>query len=159
MQKRILFFMIIWAGVMRTAYPANEMVSVFNLPTARTTGDKILLLDVGHRYIDVNKHTTNINTTFGFGLADWADIYAGYAFKNKDIIGSAKINFMDDLNSDSAPFSFALAAGAGYKDTNQINNAVSMSYTGEHKTKAVTVLDNNDRGLCVLPDDIRKTFF
>lgn len=128
---------------MRT-HASNEVTNIMNLPTCQTTGSGIILFDVGHRYLDVNRHTTNINITFGYGFTDWLDIYTGYSFKNKDIVLSGKATVLNDFSSD-APFSLALVVGGGYKDTNEINNSVSTSYADKDHAQSTTVLESKDR--------------
>lgn len=117
---------------------------IFNLQNSQTAGSGIFILDVGHRYIDVNSHTTNINLALTYGLFNPLDITAAYSFKNKDIIGAMKLNIFNDF-SDSDIISISLYGGAGYKDTNQVNNTVSMSSADKDNIKARTTLDSKDR--------------
>lgn len=88
---------------------------IFNLPTAQTTGSRIILLDVGHRYFDPIRHTTNVNITLGYGITDSLDIYAGESFKNLDTAGGLKLNILDDSSNQPDAISLALHLGGGYK--------------------------------------------
>jgi hypothetical protein len=123
----------------------NEVVSTLVLPTSETTGKQIVLLDVGHRYLDVNRHTTNVNISFGYGITSGIDAYVGYSFKNKDTILSSKVNILNDLEDKGSILSLALVAGGGYKDINEINNSASLSYMDSKHVKSVHVLDKKDR--------------
>jgi hypothetical protein len=157
-KKIITLTVIMIFGIIIKAYAANEVTNIMNLPTCQTTGSKIVLFDVGHRYLDVNRLTTNINITIGFGFTDWLDAYAGYSFKNKDIIASGKVTLLNDFSSGSL-FSFAIVAGGGYKDTNQVNNAVSTSYADKDHGKSTTVLESNDRASFFVQAVIQKHMF
>jgi hypothetical protein len=117
---------------------------VFNLPACQTNGSGIFSVDVGHRYFDVNRHTTNINLALTYGLFNPLDITAAYSFKNKDIIGSMKLNIFNDF-SESDWIGVSLYGGAGYKDTNQVNNTFSMSLADDSNVEAVTTLESKDR--------------
>lgn len=136
----ILFLLIL----INNAFASNEITYLFNLPTCQTTGSNIILFDLGHRYLDVNRHTTNINMTLGYGITDWLDVYAGYSFKNKDIIASTKINILNDF-SENDLFSLGLYLGGGYKDTNQVNDAVSLTYADKNAREAKTIMKDSDR--------------
>ncbi|TAL33452.1 MAG: hypothetical protein EPN93_13815 [Spirochaetes bacterium] len=101
------------------AFAGGVVNNIFFLPTGETAGSGILLLDVGHRYFDPIKHTTNVNITLGYGITDWWDVYAARSFKNMDIVGTTKINILDDRKPKGAPFSLAILAGGGYKEDSQ----------------------------------------
>ena len=157
MIKKILFsfcFIILSTSILNAN---NEVVYVFNLPTYQTTGSGIFLFDVGHRYLDVNRHTTNINISLGYGITNWLDIYTGFAFKNKDIVGSFKATIVDGTNK--GLFSFAFVAGGGYKDTNEMNNSVSLTSADKDGRKSTTVLDSKDRPSYFSQVVIQKHFF
>jgi hypothetical protein len=156
--KIIIMIVAMVLGIIINAHAANEVTNIMNLPTCQTTGSKIVLFDVGHRYLDVNRHTTNINITFGYGFTDWMDAYAGYSFKNKDIIASGKVTILNDFSSGGL-LSFAIVAGAGYKDTNQINNSVSTSYADKDHSKSTTVLDSKERASYFAQVVIQKHLF
>jgi|GEM_PF-1283620 len=133
------------AMFMYTGVSASGFVPyVFNLPACQTAGSGIFIADVGHRYLDTNRHTTNINLALTYGIFNPLDITAAYSFKNKDIIGSMKLNIFNDF-SGSDWIGLSLYGGAGYKDTNQVNNTVSMSAADDSNVEAVTTLDSKDR--------------
>jgi hypothetical protein len=142
--KRFILCTFCFFLIAKSLYASNEVTYLMNLPTCQTTGNDLFLFDVGHRYLDVNRHTTNINITLGYGITNWLDIYTGFAFKNKDIVASVKANILNDLSS-NAPFSLALVLGGGYKDTNEVNNSISLTYADKDGRKAETVLDSKDR--------------
>ncbi len=144
MLKRFMLCALVFIILISSLYANNEVTYLLNLPACQTTGSEIFLLDVGHRYLDVNRHTTNINITLGYGLTSWLDAYAGFAFKNKDVVASAKATMLNDFTA-NASFSFAFVLGGGYKDTNEINNSISLTYTDKGARKAKTVLDSKDR--------------
>jgi len=144
MYKKIflLSFIIIF---IRTGWPASAVVPyVFNLPACQTGGDGIINLDVGHRYFDVNRHTTNVSIALSYGLFNPLDITAAYTFKNKDIIGAVKYNVFNDFSGTDF-IGLSLYGGAGYKDTNQVNNTFSMSSADDSNVESVTTLDSKDR--------------
>lgn len=142
LKKMPIIFIL--AVFINNAFASNEITNIFNLPTAQTTGSNIFLFDVGHRYLDVNRHTTNINMTIGYGFTDWFDIYAGFAFKNKDVLASTKINILNDFSMNNI-FSLALFLGGGYKDTAEVNNSVSLTYADKNALEAKTVIKDSDR--------------
>ncbi len=142
--KLLFIFFFILFVIISNAYAANNVTYVMNLPTCQTTGSKIFLLDIGHRYLDVNRHTTNINISLGYGITDWFDVYAGYSFRNKDTIGTAKVTLLNDFSSDS-PFSLAVVAGGSYRDVNQVNNVLSTSYADKDTAESVYILEAKDR--------------
>ena len=145
MIKQIFYQAIIFTlCIIINAEASNEVTYIMNLPTCQTTGNNIILFDLGHRYLDVNRHTTNISFSFGYGITDWLDAYTAYSFKNKDIILSAKTTILNDFTSEDF-ISIALVAGGGYKDTNQINNYVSTSYADKDNAQATTILEKDDR--------------
>ena len=137
---KLINIIILFFAFISILYANNEVTYIMDLPTCQTTGNNIILLDIGHRYFDVNRHTTNINISLGYGITGWLDAYAAYSFKNKDAMVSLKSTLMNDFTADSF-FSLALIAGGGYKDTNGMNNAVSLSYIDKDARDAVTVLD------------------
>ena len=142
-----------------TAGGASGVVPyIFNLPTCQTNGDGILNLDVGHRYFDVNRHTTNINLAVSYGIFSPLDVMLAYSFRNKDIIGSLKFNILNDF-TDSDIIALSLYAGAGYKDTNEVNNWFSMSAADNKHIEAVTTLDAKDRPSYFGQIIIQKHFF
>ena len=117
---------------------------VFNLQTCETNGAGIFNADVGHRYIDVNRHTTNINLALSYGILNPLDISAAYSFKNKDLVGALKYNLLNDFSgSDIIGLSFY--GGVGYKDTNPFNNIFSFSAADKSEVKSETTLDSKDR--------------
>jgi len=144
MNKKVIYFLII---VMFTssAWGASAVVPyVFNLQTCMTNGSGIFNADVGHRYFDVNRHTTNINLALTYGVFDPLDITAAYSFKNKDIIGAVKCNIFNDFSG--ADFAgLSVYGGAGYKDINFVNNTFSMSAADKSKVESKTTLDSGDR--------------
>lgn len=143
MKKIKLCTLFLYAFI--TAADAGSVVPyVFDLPTAQTNGSGIFNLDIGHRYFDVNRHTTNINIALSYGIFDPLDVMLGYAFRNKDITGSLKLNVLNDF-SESDILSVSLYGGAGYKDTNEVNNWFSLSAADEDKVEAVTTLPDSDR--------------
>jgi hypothetical protein len=96
---------------------AGGMVNnIFFLPTCETTGSGIFLFDVGHRYFDPVRHTTNVNITFGYGITDWMDVYAARSFKNMDSVGMLKLTFLNDMKPKGAPISMGILVGGGYKE-------------------------------------------
>lgn len=136
----LIMTMFMYAGV----YASGVVPYVFDLQTCQTAGNGIFIADVGHRFFDTNRHTTNVNLALTYGVFNPLDITAAYSFKNKDILGSAKLNIFNDFTeTDWAGLS--LYGGAGYKDTNQVNNTVSLSAADDSDVEAVTTLDSNDR--------------
>jgi len=117
---------------------------VFNLQTCQTNGSGIFNVDVGHRYFDVNRHTTNVSVALSYGIFNPLDITAAYSFKNKDIIGAMKLNIFNDF-SGSDWIGVSLYGGAGYKDTNQVNNGFSMSSADDSNVESKTTLESKDR--------------
>ncbi|MCU0822136.1 MAG: DUF5777 family beta-barrel protein, partial [Spirochaetes bacterium] len=79
----------------------------------------IYIFDVGHRYFDPIKHTTNVSISLGYGVTDWLDIYAARSFKNMDSVGSVKVTMLKDFVPGGALFSLALYGGGGYKEDSQ----------------------------------------
>jgi hypothetical protein len=144
-KKALLSCILLIAGAAREAMAGGTVPYIFNLPTYQTSGTAVLNLDVGHRYLDVNRHTTNINISLSGGVTDWADLFAGYSFKYKDIVGGIKVNILDDYRSDGNSISLSIVAGGGYKDTNEINNTVSLSYADSSDVEARTTLDSGER--------------
>jgi hypothetical protein len=137
----LLFLLLLYSR----GYTYGVVNYIFNLPTSQTFGSRILMLDVGHRYLDVNKHSTNVNITLGYGITDYIDLNLGYSFNYKDIVASSKINLLDDYSADGDIISFSLLVGGGYKDTNEVNNSLSLSELEEEETKSVTVLEDKER--------------
>lgn len=131
---------------------------VFNLQNFQTAGSGIFILDVGHRYFDVNRHTTNVNITLTYGIFNTLDITAAYSFKNKDIIGATKFNILDDFSQNNF-LSISIYAGGGYKDINQINNTISLSYADKDQIKSQTTLDSKYRTSYFAQIIIQKHFF
>jgi len=118
---------------------------IFNLPTTQTAGAGVLDLEVGHRYLDVNRPTTNINISLSCGVFDRADIFSGYSFKNKDITGGAKVRVFDDRGPETDIVSLALLIGGGYRDTNGINNSLSLSSADRSNVESRSTLDASER--------------
>lgn len=127
-----------------SADAGNLVPYVFDLPTAQTNGSGIFNLDIGHRYFDVNRHTTNINIALSYGIINPLDITLAYSFQNKDIIGALKLNVLNDF-SESGIFSLSFNGGAGYKDTNEVNNWFSLTAADSDGVEAVTTLQDSDR--------------
>lgn len=145
MYNKKIFLILLIVICYSAGWSASAVVPyVFNLPTCQTTGDGILNLDVGHRYFDVNRHTTNVSIALTYGLYNPLDITAAYSFKNKDIIGAMKVNIFNDYSGTDI-ISVSLYGGAGYKDTNTVNNGFSLSSADDSNVEAVTTLDSNDR--------------
>ena len=144
MNKKIIFALIMIMSV-SAGWGASAVVPyIFNLQTCMTNGSGIFNADVGHRYFDVNRHTTNINLALTYGIFDPLDVTAAYSFKNKDIIGAVKYNIFNDFSA--ADFAgISLYGGAGYKDTNFVNNSFSMSAADKSKVESRTTLDSKDR--------------
>lgn len=136
----LIMTMFMYAGV----YASGVVPYVFDLQTSQTAGNGIFIADVGHRFFDANRHTTNVNLALTYGIFNPLDITAAYSFKNKDIIGSMKLNIFNDITGTDW-ISLALYGGAGYKDTNQVNNVMSMSAADDSDVEAVTTLDSSDR--------------
>lgn len=130
--------------LLASADAGNVVPYVFDLPTAQTNGSGIFNLDIGHRYFDVNRHTTNINLALSYGIINPLDFTLAYSFMNKDLIGALKLNAINDY-SDSKPFSLAFYGGAGYKDTNEVNNWFSLTAADKDGVEAVTTLGSSDR--------------
>jgi hypothetical protein len=145
MKREVILFAFAAFLISRFASAHNESTYLLSLPTTQTTGKRIVLFDVGHRYLDVNRHTTNVNILFGYGVTDWADIYAAYSFKNKDSVASGKVNILNDIDEGGSLLAMSLSAGFGYKDVNEINNTVSMSYFDSTRVKSRYKLKKGDR--------------
>ncbi len=145
--RKIAFslFILFLATAVRPAHASGVVPCIFNLPTFQTSGSGVANLEVGHRYLDVNRHTTNINVSLSCGVVDRADIFAGYSFKNKDIVAGSKINLLNDHSSEPDFISLSLVAGGGYKDTNSINNSLSLSSADGSNVESRTTLDPKDR--------------
>ncbi len=158
-KKNIFILMILMAlPFYRNASASGTVPYVFNLPTCQTTGSGMFMADVGHRYFDVNRHTTNINITLTYGLFDPLDINAAYSFKNKDIIGSMKLNVFNDF-SDNDLIALSFYGGAGYKDTNYVNNYFSISDADDSNVEAKTTLQSEDRTSYFFQMIIQKHLF
>lgn len=142
--KKIILSAIITITFINSADAGNLVPYIFDLPTAQTNGGGIFNLDIGHRYFDVNRHTTNINLALSYGIIDPLDITLAYSFRNKDIIGALKLNVLNDF-SESDLFSLSFNAGTGYKDTNEVNNWFSLTAAGSDGVEAVTTLQDSDR--------------
>ncbi len=136
----VIFILFSAAG----AYSSAAVPYVFNLQTCQTNGSGIFNLDVGHRYFDVNRHTTNINLALSYGILDPLDLSAAYSFKNKDIIGALKYNILNDFSA-SDFMALSVYGGAGYKDTNVVNDSFSVSAADKSKIKSKTTLESKDR--------------
>jgi hypothetical protein len=115
MIKKCILLLFLILATARPASAHGVINYIFNLPTAQTTGSNILLLDVGHRYFDPIRHTTNVNITLGYGITDSLDIYTGESFKNLDTIGGLKLNMLDDSSNQPDAISLAVHLGGGYK--------------------------------------------
>lgn len=159
MKRELILFVLAAFLVPVIAQAHNETTYLLSLPTSQTTGSQIVLFDVGHRYLDVNRHTTNVNISFGYGVTDWADVYAAYSFKNKDSVACAKVAMFNDIGEGGAFLSLALAAGFGYKDINEINNTVSMSYFDSTHVKSRYKLEKGDRSSFYVQPVLEKHFF
>jgi hypothetical protein len=157
--KKTIILLLIMLTVADAGYARDSVTEIFNLPTFQTSGAGILLLEVGHRYLDVNRHTTNVYISTGYGIINSVDVYAGYSFKNKDIVLSGKYNPLSDFGSGSDPVSFSIFAGAGYKDTNEINNSISLSYVESGERPSKTVLEAKDRPSFFIQPIIEKHLF
>lgn len=144
MKKKFLICTFITLLIAGPVYASGYVPYIFNLQTSQTGGSGIVNVDVGHRYFDVNRHTTNINVAVTYGVFDPFDAGVAYSFKNKDIIGSLKCKILDDYKSDGF-LSVALYGGAGYKDTNYVNNGFSISGADKSKIESRTTLDSADR--------------
>jgi len=131
---------------------------IFNLPTSQTNGSKVFILDVGHRYFDVNRHTTNINLSLSYGIIDPLDVLLGYSFKNKDIVLSGKYNILNDFSAGDI-FSLSVVLGGGFKDTNGINNSLSLSYADKANIDSQTTLPMKDRPSFFTQAVMEKHFF
>lgn len=141
-EKVITVLVIIFSTV--GAFASAVVPYVFNLQTCMTNGSGIYNLDVGHRYFDVNRHTTNINIALTYGIFDPLDVSAGYSFKNKDIIGALKYNILNDFSA-SDFIALSIYGGAGYKDANYVNNTFSISAADKSKVESRTTLASKDR--------------
>ncbi|HPS56890.1 MAG TPA: DUF5777 family beta-barrel protein [Spirochaetota bacterium] len=142
--KKIIFTALIMLSIITAAEAGNLVPYVFDLPTAQTNGSGIFNLDIGHRYFDVNRHTTNINIALSYGIFDPLDVLLAYSFRNKDIIGSLKLNVLNDF-SETDILSLSVYGGTGYKDTNEVNNWFSLSAADSENIEAVTTLQDSDR--------------
>ena len=142
--KKTILCAIIMTTLITSADAGNLVPYVFDLPTARTNGSGIFNLDIGHRYFDVNRHTTNINIAMSYGIIDPLDLTLAYSFRNKDIVTAIKLNALNDY-SNTKPFSLSLFCGAGYKDTNEVNNWFSLTAADSDGVEAVTTLQDSDR--------------
>ena len=159
MKKQVVVFTCACVIALAGAARGGVVPYVLDLPTFQTSGPGVLILDVGHRYFDVNRHTTNVNIGFSLGLLKKLDVFAGYSFKNKDIVGGGKINLLDDHAADGDFISVSLLAGGGYKDTNEINNSLSLSRFDDTGIEAQTTLDNADRASFFAQAVIQKHLF
>jgi len=137
---------------------AGSVPYLFNLPTFQTNGSRIFIFDVGHRYFDANRHTTNINISLSYGIIDSLDVLLGFSFKNKDIVLNTKYNFFNDFDGKDF-LSLSLVAGGGFKDTNAINNSLSLSFADTEKIKARSTLPVEDRPSFFTQVVIQKHFF
>ena len=117
MKKCLLVMLYLMSA--SSLYAHGVVNTIFFLPTCETTGSEIFILDVGHRYFDPIKHTTNVNIVLGYGITDWFDLYAARSFKNMDSVGSVKLTLLKDFVPDGAFISVALAGGGGYKEDSQ----------------------------------------
>lgn len=142
--KKTLFCTLIIAALLTSAEAGNLVPYVFDLPTAQTNGSGIFNLDIGHRYFDVNRHTTNINIALSYGIFNPLDVMLAYSFMNKDITGALKFNILNDF-SETDILSLSLYGGAGYKDTNEVNNWFSLTAADKDGVEAVTTLQDSDR--------------
>jgi len=115
MKSKILAFIISFFSITGILNAGGVEPYIFNLPKAETYGGGIIMLDVGHRYFDAEKHTTNVNVSLGYGIFNSLDINLAHAFKNDDFITSLKYSFLRDDTPADNPISMAIAAGAGYK--------------------------------------------
>jgi len=143
---KIKFFLalLVTISINSPVFSSGVVPYVFNLPTCQTAGSGMFNADVGHRYFDVNRHTTNVNVALTYGIFNPLDITAAYSFKNKDALGAMKLNIFNDY-SDSDWIGLSLYGGAGYKDTNQVNNSFSISAADDSDVESVTTLDSDDR--------------
>jgi len=104
---------ILWASA--SVFAHGSVPYIFNLPTCRTPGKRILNFDNGHRYFDPVKHTTNVNIAFSYGITDSFDVSIAHSYKNMDSLAAVKYSIMRDDIQGRFPVSLALTAGAGYK--------------------------------------------
>lgn len=158
MRIKILSAFIMTLFIYSVVHASGVVPDVFDLQTCQTAGSGIFIVEVGHRYIDTNRHTTNVSLALTYGIFDPLDITAAYSFKNKDVIGSMKLNVFNDF-TDSHWIGLSLYGGAGYKDTNQVNNTVSLSAADDSNVEAVTTLESDDRFSCFGQAVIQKHLF
>lgn len=144
MNKILFFTCIIVMSICVRGFTSGVVPYVFNLQTCRTNGSGIFNADVGHRYFDVNRHTTNVNIALTYGILDPLDVTAAYSFKNKDIIGAFKYNILNDFTGTEL-FGLSLYGGAGYKDNNSVNNSFSISAADKSEVESRTTLESKDR--------------
>ncbi len=144
MKYGIIIYTFITLLITGPVFASGFVPYIFNLQTCQTGGSGIINIDVGHRYFDVNRHTTNVNFAASYGVFDPLDAGVAYSLKNKDIVGSLKCNILDDYKSVGF-LSVALYAGAGYKDTNYVNNGFSISGADDSSVESRTTLGTGDR--------------
>jgi hypothetical protein len=156
--KRYLFLLFLIFISQTHLYSSQPAPYMFNLQNFTTAGSGIFILDVGHRYFDVNRHTTNVNISLIYGICNILDITTAYSFKNKDIVGAGKLNILDDFSQNDI-LSISIYGGMGYKDTNQVNNSISLSYANKDQLKSKTTLDSKDRFSYFGQLIIQKHFF
>jgi len=122
MRIKTVFLLIMHLIIFSASVYSGEAVPyIFNLPTSTTSGARILVFDNGHRYFDPEKHSTNVNIAFSYGITDSLDVSLARSFKNRDTVAGLKYTFIrDDLTEDNF-LSLAFVGGVGYKeDTNHI---------------------------------------
>ncbi len=156
--KILLPFLVLFLTNTINLFAAGSVPYLFNLPTFQTNGSRIFMLDVGHRYFDVNRHTTNINISLSYGIIDSLDVLLGFSFKNKDIVLNTKYNLLNDFDSKDL-LSLSFVAGGGFKDTNAINNSLSLSFADTEKIEAQSTLPMKDRPSFFTQVVIQKHFF
>ncbi|PKL18715.1 MAG: hypothetical protein CVV49_04665 [Spirochaetae bacterium HGW-Spirochaetae-5] len=144
MYKNFFLTLFMMISINSAVYSSGTVPYIFNLPTCQTAGSGMFNADVGHRYFDVNRHTTNINLALTYGIINPLDITAAYSFKNKDIIGAMKLNILNDY-SESDWISLSFYGGGGYKDANQVNNTFSISAADDSNVESITTLGSEDR--------------
>lgn len=155
--KKISVYLIILFTV-TNVYAVESVGTMFNLPLYQTANEDFLILDVGHRYLDVNRHTTNVNVGAAYGLTKSFEIDAAYSFRFKDSVLQGKYNlFNDEKKKDFLSLSFI--AGGGYKDFNGINNSVSISYIDDNDVMAESIMESEDRYSGFTQIVIQKNFF
>lgn len=147
MLKKLIYIAILFYFSSSKIFAHGTVPYIFALPTTQTSGEDIITLDVSHRYLDVNRHTTNVTISVGYGISEWWDMTIGYAFKNKDGIIGTKFNLLDDtsLKSKTSIISLSINAGLCYKDVNLFNDLLSLTYINRKENTSASSLERRDR--------------